>query len=155
MEYYRLEVTLKYHLAQPFVKKGSCMRLWHPLQIQWPVVYWKPFLSYSGMKTLLVQLTPIALCLFLASPCGQRASILLGRLCWYCSTGMGCTGRKDPAAFCFSSEAKISSPQIIFLPLPWTCSSLSHLSWVVGNQNKDLNVKVSQCDLYLLIILGN
>lgn len=81
-------------------------------------VYWKVFLSYIGMKTLLVQFTPIALCLFPVSPVDREPpSSVLVLQCWD-----GIHRDKGPSCFCLFSQARICSPQIIFVSLPWTCS---------------------------------
>lgn len=103
MEYYRLEVTLKYHLAQPFVIKRSYMRLCGTLSksSEWlfllkavPFLYWDEN-SPGAIHTH----CPFSLpCVSLWT---EPPSSYKGRLCWYCSTGMGFTGRKDPAAFIF------------------------------------------------------
>lgn len=116
--------------------------------------YCQAFLSYVGMKTLLVQLCTCAPIFSLCLLVDREPPSSLGGCAATAVLGGDSQGEMTQLVLSFLTGQNLQ-------PLGHLCSlSLDLLRSVpsflnCGDQNKDLNVKVSQCDSYLLIILDN
>lgn len=134
---------------QPFVRKGSYMRLWHSVQIQWMVVLIeRHFFLTLGWKVPWCDLHPLpfvfSLCLLVDREGGCAGTAVLG---W----DSGGEGTQLLLSFLQGQHLQpwdhLCAPPLDLLQSVPSFFNCEH-------QNKDFNVKMSQWGLYLLIVLG-